>query len=158
MPLGPLPTGLTPSPDSESIERGIRSFHRLSAAGPSGFRPSHLQEALKTETRDELVEHTTSLVALLTRGEALRQVAPFLAGASLTALPKKDGGVRPIAVGETLRRLSAKFLCSTHTRKQLATSSSRYKLAWPSPWALKSVSKPPANGASATRIAHLLFS
>ena len=64
--------------------------------------------------RDELVEHTTSLVALLTRGEALRQVAPFRAGASLAALPKKDGGVRPIAVGETLRRPSAKFLCSTH--------------------------------------------
>ena len=33
------------------------------------------------------------------------------AGASLHALPKKHGGLRPIAVGETLRRLVSKLLC-----------------------------------------------
>ena len=33
------------------------------------------------------------------------------AGAGLHALPKKHGGVRPIPVGETLRRLVAKLLC-----------------------------------------------
>ena len=38
-------------------------------------------------------------------------MAPFVAGATLHALPKGDADVRPIAVGETLRRLSSKCLC-----------------------------------------------
>ena len=37
-----------------------------------------------------------------------RTVCPYFFGASLVALEKKDGGVRPIAVGCTLRRLAAK--------------------------------------------------
>ena len=41
-------------------------------------------------------------------------LAPFLAGATLTALPKKDNGVRPVAVGEVWRRLAAKFLCNAY--------------------------------------------
>ena len=35
--------------------------------------------------------------------------AQFFFGASLTALNKRDGGIRPIAVGCTLRRLVAKM-------------------------------------------------
>ena len=36
-------------------------------------------------------------------------VRPFFFGATLVALEKKSGGVRPIAVGCTLRRLVAKI-------------------------------------------------
>ena len=36
------------------------------------------------------------------------EIAPVLSSANLLALKKKDVGVRPIAVGETLRRLPAK--------------------------------------------------
>ena len=36
-------------------------------------------------------------------------VCPFFFGAALVALKKKSGGVRPIAVGCTLRRLVAKI-------------------------------------------------
>ena len=43
--------------------------------------------------------------------EAPATLAPHLAGATLHALPKKQGGVRPIAVGEVLRRLVGKLLC-----------------------------------------------
>jgi hypothetical protein len=45
------------------------------------------------------------------RGQAHQDVAPWLCGAVLMALPKKDGSARPVAVGETLRRLAAKVLC-----------------------------------------------
>eukprot|EP00666_Eupelagonemidae_sp_cell4sb_P018063 gene18063-biopygen37043 len=48
---------------------------------------------------------------ILARGEAPRALAPYLAGAALVALGKEDGGVRPIAVGECMRRLVAKCLC-----------------------------------------------
>lgn len=41
-------------------------------------------------------------------GDTPTEIQPVLFGASLTALEKKDGGIRPIAVGCTLRRLIAK--------------------------------------------------
>ena len=41
-------------------------------------------------------------------GKVPDQVAPFLCGARLHGAVKKDGGIRPIAVGEVLRRLTSK--------------------------------------------------
>eukprot|EP00731_Ephydatia_muelleri_P001362 Em0001g1362a len=56
------------------------------------------------------------LVNLLSSGKAPTSVSTFLAGGSLTALNKFKPGclpdVRPIAVGEALRRLTGKCLCS----------------------------------------------
>jgi hypothetical protein len=57
-----------------------------------------------------LVEHLTRLLNLLAQGQACLAVAPVLAGAGLVAVPKPNGGVRPIAIGEVLRRLTAKCL------------------------------------------------
>ena len=54
------------------------------------------------------------MVNLLAKGEAPLCLAPFLAGASLTALPKEDGSVRPIAVGGCWRRLVGKTLCKAY--------------------------------------------
>jgi len=102
---------MAPAFEGDVVDRTVRSFHRLSGAGPSGFKPIHLRQAFVTEHRDELLHHTTALVQLLAQGRAPRSIAPVLAGASLSALPKKDGNVRPIAVGETWRRLVAKCLC-----------------------------------------------
>jgi hypothetical protein len=48
------------------------------------------------------------------RGDAPESLAPFLAGAGLTALPKKNDDIRPVAVGETWRRLTAKTLCAIY--------------------------------------------
>jgi Reverse transcriptase (RNA-dependent DNA polymerase) len=42
---------------------------------------------------------------------APRELAPFIAGAPLTALVKRGGGLRPIAIGETIRRLVSKCCC-----------------------------------------------
>ena len=58
-----------------------------------------------------MASHLVALCQLLARGEAPAPVASHLAGTRLHALPKKQGGVRPIAVGETLRRLVSKVLC-----------------------------------------------
>ena len=54
----------------------------------------------------------SSLVSLLCSGSAPPEVTPHLCGATLLAHCKKDGGVRPIAVGEVLRRLVSKCLSS----------------------------------------------
>ena len=44
-------------------------------------------------------------------GLAPRELAPFIAGAPLMALVKAGGGLRPIAIGETVRRLVSKCCC-----------------------------------------------
>jgi hypothetical protein len=41
-------------------------------------------------------------------------VLPIFYGASLCALLKKDGGIRPIAIGSVFRRLAAKVACFKH--------------------------------------------
>ena len=41
-------------------------------------------------------------------GRTPSSITPYFFGANLTALQKSDGGVRPIAVGNTLRRLVSK--------------------------------------------------
>ena len=41
----------------------------------------------------------------------LAKLAHIFAGARLTPLAKKDGGVRPVACGEVLRRVASKCAC-----------------------------------------------
>eukprot|EP00973_Karenia_brevis_P000428 62704-Karenia_brevis.AAC.1 len=42
------------------------------------------------------------------------EVSPWLAGATLMALPKNHGSARPIAIREVLRRLAAKTMCAAY--------------------------------------------
>jgi hypothetical protein len=52
----------------------------------------------------------TNHVNRLASGRAPTSFAPWLCGSPLTALSKPNGGVRPIAVGEVIRRLVTKCL------------------------------------------------
>jgi hypothetical protein len=44
-------------------------------------------------------------------GQLLSKICHLLYGASLCALHKKNGGIRPIAIGNCLRRLTSKLVC-----------------------------------------------
>ena len=92
------------------------SFPKGTAAGPSGLRVQHLIDAAQIPLPISIGSSLRDIVNLLAAGKAPLSVARFLAGGSLTALNKfKDGSppdIRPIAVGETLRRLTGKCLCS----------------------------------------------
>ena len=59
------------------------------------------------------MDQLAAVTNLLAAGQACAAVAPYLAGARLVAVPKPAGGIRPIAIGETLRRLVGKCLMST---------------------------------------------
>jgi len=54
-----------------------------------------------------------TLVTTVSSGRLLPRAAPYLCAARLIPLRKKYGGVRPIAVGDTLRRLVANWLLAT---------------------------------------------
>jgi len=55
-------------------------------------------------------------------GRLQPRAAPFLCAARLIPLKKKDGSVRPIAVGDTLRRLTAKWLLATSQGRSAAAA------------------------------------
>ena len=93
------------------VSQAIRSFPRGYAGGPDGLRPQHLVDMTSRSAGaggELLLRALTTFTNFVLTGEVHVEIHPFLFGASLTALNKKDGGVWPIAVGCTLRRLVAK--------------------------------------------------
>ena len=93
------------------IRQVIRCFPNGSAGGPDGLRPQHLCDLTGTSAGKGgilLIQALTCFVNHVLAYGTPEHVKPFFFGASITALSKKNGGVRPIAVGCTLRRLVAK--------------------------------------------------
>jgi len=71
------------------------------------------------ESGPELRSALTGFVNCLLQGHIHPQVSPVLFGGNLIALEKKSGGIRPIAVGYTLRRIAAKC-ANSYATNQLA--------------------------------------
>ena len=96
---------------ASSVARAIRSFPCGSAGGPDCLRPQHLKDILQSARDDDspFLQTLASFCALVLEGRVPDVVRPFFFGATLVALEKQSGGVRPIAVGCTLRRLVAKI-------------------------------------------------
>ena len=69
------------------------------------------------------VNALTSFVSLVFNGNVPEEVHPLFFGARLTALSKKNGGVRPIAVGCTLRCLVAKVVSGLVSAEMSLSSS-----------------------------------
>jgi hypothetical protein len=116
------PFGRRPVPDTDTsplqvsppaVRAAIQSFPNGSSAGPDGLRPQHLKDLLIGSADDSLLlVAITDLVNLLLEGKAPPSVQGSLFGAKLLAIAKKNGGIRPIAVGYVWRRLTAKVACN----------------------------------------------
>eukprot|EP00666_Eupelagonemidae_sp_cell4sb_P017976 gene17976-biopygen815 len=91
----------------------LRAFARGTATPASGLRVQHLLDACACGEEDALAAPLARVVNWLAAGDAPGPAARHLAGARLIALLKPNGRLRPIAIGEVLRRLVAKCLCST---------------------------------------------
>ena len=95
----------------EDIRKALSSFGPGSAGGPDGLRPGHLQSLPSRRAAEaglRLLSSLTEFVNLILSGGVPEFAVRVFYGAFLCALSKKDGGVRPIAVGNTFRHLATK--------------------------------------------------
>ena len=96
--------GLTPS---------LKSSLRGSSPGPGGCTFEHLKALLEDSNAfDLLIEELNSLA----QAAVPQVIADVLMSAKLTAIAKKDGGVRGIATGTTLRRVVGRILAKQYMK------------------------------------------
>ena len=105
--------------DASDVCKAATGICFKSSGGPSGLRISHLRDAILCDPGI-----ATGLAALFTRIAAgtnhCEEMGALMGDCRLIALQKPDGGVRPIAIGETLRRLLGKVII-----KQVASDARR---------------------------------
>lgn len=103
-------SGFFQTPSPADVMKLLATFPPLSAGGPSGLKPAHLRDAVDNERDETPLSHALGkLLAALASGHLPRDHAQFWSAANIHPLPKRNGGVRPIAVSETIRRLTSKF-------------------------------------------------
>lgn len=135
IPPAPLESSCTILVSEEMIAQAVRSFPNGSAGGPDGLRPQHLKDLIGHTAGvggPLLLRALTSFISLIIAGKTPVSVRPFLFGANLVALEKKGGGIRPIAVGCTFRRLAAKAAAAC-VRSQMSTLLAPRQLGYGTP-------------------------
>ena len=126
-PLHPLPSWCDELPPAlcataSHVLESLKGFPLGNSPGFSKLRPQHLLDAIVgtcTPAAQECLDRLTQWMNVAVSGKMDRRIAPFMTGAPLAALFKKEGqGVRPIVVGETLRRLVS-WVCCLVVRSKL---------------------------------------
>ncbi|XP_055351591.1 uncharacterized protein LOC129597910 [Paramacrobiotus metropolitanus] len=99
----------------EEVFAAVHSFPKGSAAGPDGLRPQHLADLVgaKLDAHSApLCDALATVMSIAVDGNIPAEIRPAFFGGKLIALRKKEGGLRPIAIGMILRRLTAKIICT----------------------------------------------
>ena len=100
------------------VSKAINSFPSGSSGGPSLLVPQLYKDLIgksNGSVGNEFVQKLTSVLNIVLEGKVPVGLRPFFFGAKLIGLRKKDGGIRPIAVGNTLRRICSKCVSSFAT-------------------------------------------
>ena len=109
----------------EKVWDVINQYPHLSCPGPSGSRFEHWGNLKHS------VAGMKAAAIVLTRfilGEVPEEALRANLGATILALPKLDGGVRPIACGSVIRRLAARAVCKA-LKDELVASCSELQYA-----------------------------
>lgn len=104
--------------EGHQVLRAISSFPPGSAGGLDALRPQIVKDLVGPQQGDlgeSLLAAISDLLLLILEGRVPEPFRHIFFGAALTALKKKDGGIRPIAVGNMWRRLAAKLVVSSIT-------------------------------------------
>jgi hypothetical protein len=123
----PLSDTLFPENSCSSVQilKAIHSFPKDTAPGCDGLRPRFLLDFCRgsaSSLSDRLFTNIHKIVLHLLRGTCPSLLAPFISSAPLIAVRKKQGGIRPIAVGLVWRRICSKValsFCLPHARDYL---------------------------------------
>lgn len=120
LPTPPDSTSKVLKVDENQVHKSILSFPNGSSSGIDGISPQHLKDLISKSANDQgkkLLENITKLVNFMLEGKVNDEILKFVYGANLCALNKKDGGLRPIAVGCVFRRLTGKLCCQAVQEK-----------------------------------------
>lgn len=101
-------------PTEDEVRLSIVTFKKGPAGGFDNLKPQILKDVLyikNGEAGSRVLIAVTSLVKTILKGGVPKSICQYLYGASLTALQKKCGVIRPIAVGNIWRIISAKIAC-----------------------------------------------
>ena len=104
-----------------TVAKAINSFPSGSSGGPSLLVPQLYKDLIAKSNGpigNEFLQKLTSVLKTVLEGKIPVGLRHFFFGSKLIGLRKKDGEVRPIAVGNTLRRLCSKCVSSFATDLQ----------------------------------------
>ena len=93
------------------VHKALLSISNDSSAGLDGISPQILKDStakVNGQTGLNFLKALTNFVNVIPEGKLPFELRPYFFGAKVIALKKLDGGLRPIVVGNTFRRLSAK--------------------------------------------------
>lgn len=108
--------------DEPTVRKALLSFPPGSSSGCDGLTPQHIKDMITAEGQSShLLTAITTIINLIVAGNVPDTIKPFFFGGRLIALSKKDGGIRPIVVGQTFRRLASKLVNSYATGKLSAS-------------------------------------
>jgi hypothetical protein len=88
--------------NEQNVREAINSFPVGSSPGLDGMRPQYLKDIISLsagEAGQQALRALTKLCNFLLSGQLPSEICHLLYSASLCALHKKDGGIRPIAIG-----------------------------------------------------------
>ena len=93
------------------LHKAIMSFPNGSAAGPDKIVPQVIKDLVCKSNGSaglNFLKSLTKLINLIGDGKIPEPLRPFFFGANFIALITIDGALRPIAIGNTLRRIASK--------------------------------------------------
>ena len=120
-PLSALPVQASQLPShairvtSKQILHHLQSFSKGTAGSRSGWRVAHYLALCQFQS---FITEFTSFINLFLASRIPQELSPLVVSGTLVPILKKDGGIRPVVVGEVFRRLVSK-ICVTFIRSDV---------------------------------------